>query len=278
MDWNKSNTILIIAFIVLNIFLFTSSYNNIFSEEYDVTTDEQFMESLENILMKKNITINSEIPKETYTLPTLDTEYEIVNITSGFLQSFLGPGVEPIENVTNYSNEKGETLEIIDGKKLHYTVRENVSGKIENKDIIAEKINNFIKDKKIDETGYSEDYRSIQGDGLLVVYTKHHNNFCLDNSYMNFYLDKEGIYKFEMQNILTIKETAEKTHTFSAAESLPILLSYEDVENKEIVQIEMSYYSVEDGNWQYIFGINSYPAWKVIFSDGTQRHLARFNL
>lgn len=278
MDWNKSNTILIVAFIILNIFLFASSYNDIFSEEYDVTSDKEFIENIENILMEKNIAINCGLPTETYTLPTLDTEYEIILVNKELLNNFLGPGVEPIENVTRYSNEAGETLEITDGKKLHYIIRENVSGKIENEDAITEKINKLIEEKKIDADGYSENYRSIQSSGSMVVYTKNHNNFNVDNSYMYFYLDKEGIYKFEMQNILSVKETAEKTRTFSAAESLPILISYNEIENKEIIDIEMTYYSVEDGNWQYVYGINSYPVWKVIFSDGTQKHLTRINL
>lgn len=277
MDWNKSNTILIVAFIILNIFLFASSYNDIFSEEYDVTSDKDFMENIENMLKEKNISLNSELPKETYILPRLDTEYEIININKELLTNFLGPGIEPIDNVTWYSNESGEILEITHGKKLHYTIRESISGKLENEDTITEKINKFIEDKKIDAEGYLENYRSTQNDGLLVVYTKKHNNFSVDNSYMYFYLDKEGIYKFEMQNILSVKETAEKIRTFSAAEALPILMSFSEIENKEIIHIEMTYYSVEDDNWQFVYGINSYPVWKVIFSDGTQKHLTKIS-
>lgn len=274
MDWNRASTILITAFIILNIFLFVSSYNDIFSEEYDVTSDTEFIEKVENILKEKDIVINCKLPEEAYLLPTLETEYEIININQELLTLFLGSGVEPIEDVTVYSNEKSEVLEIIDGKKLRYTIREKINGKIISEDKLTEYINKFIEDKKIDAAGYSENYRNVSDYGSLVVYTKNYNNFSIDNSYIYFYLDKDGIYKFEMQNIAAVKEKGEKIRTFSAAEALPRLLSFEDIKNKEIIEIKMTYYSVEDENWQFISGINSYPVWKVIFSDGTQKHLS----
>lgn len=278
MDWNKINTILITAFIILNIFLFVSSYNDIFSDEYKVTADKEFTEDVKNVLKEKNITVNCEMPEETYMLHALDTEYEIINIDKELLSRFLGPGPEPAEDVTLYQNENGEVLEITDGKRLHYTLREKISGKLSSEDTITKDINKFIESKKINASDYLEDYRNVSDDGALVVYTKKYNNFSLDNSYMYFYFDKEGIYKFEMQNIVSVKESAENIRTFSVAEALPSLLSYNDVENKEIISIEMTYYSVEDENWQFISGISSYPVWKVIFSDGTQKHLSVINI
>lgn len=276
MDWNKTNTILIAAFIILNIFLFTSSYNDIFSEKYDVASDTEFIDNVEEMLKDKNITISCDLPKETYMLPTLDTEYEIIHINKELLTSFLGSGVEPIEDVLIYSNNKGEIFEVTEDKKLHYTVREKVPGEVESQKI-TEHINTFIQDKKIDSEGYSENYRHASDDNLFVVYTKKYNNYSMDNSYMKFYFDKEGIYKFEMQNIAAVKETANKVRTFSAAEALPRLLSFEDIESKEIINIEMTFYSVEDENWKYISRINSDPVWKVIFNDGTQKHLSTIN-
>lgn len=277
MDWNKTNTILIAAFIILNIFLFSSSFNHIFSDEYDVLSDQEFIDDVESILKEKNIALNSELPKETYILPTLDTEYEIILISNELLERFLGPDVDAVEGVTLYNNQKGEILEFTDEKKLHYTIREKVSGESLKSELLAEYINEFIEDKKIDRTGYSENYRHISNEDMFVVYTKKFNNYSMDNSYMKFYFDKNGIYKFEMQNIVAVKETAEKIRTFSAVEALPRLLSFNDLENKEIIHIEMTFYSVEDENWQYISRINSYPVWKVIFNDGTQKHLSSIN-
>lgn len=276
MDWNKASSILIVAFIILNIFLFISSYNDIFSEEYNVNSDEEFISNMENVLREKDITIDCQIPEETYVLPVLDTEYEIIQINQELLTRFLGSDVEPVEDVTIYSNGKGEVLEIVGGKKLLYTMRENIAGEIdENK--LTEEINKFIAEKKIDIQGYSETYRKNYDYGSFVMYTKNYDNFSIDNAYMYFYLDKDGVCKFEMQNIVSITEIAGKIRTFSAAEALPRLLSFEDVENKRITEMKMTYYSIEDENWQFIYRINSYPVWKVIFSDGSQKHLPTIN-
>jgi regulatory protein YycI of two-component signal transduction system YycFG len=278
MDWNKTSSILITAFIILNIFLFISSYNDISSEEYDVTSDAEFIQNMENVLMERDIVIDCELPKETYLLPVLDTEYEIIQINQELLTRFLGSEVEPVEDVTVYSNGNGEVLEIIDGKKLQYTIRENIAGIIEDEDKLTEEIDRFIEEKRIDAQGYSETCRKISEYGSLVIYTKKYNAFSIDNAYMYFYMDNDGIYKFEMQNIVSIKEIAGKIRTFSAAEALPRLLSFEDVKNKKITEINMTYYSIEDENWQFVYRINSYPVWKVIFSDGTQKHLPTINI
>ncbi len=55
MDWNKANIVLIAAFIVLNIFLLSSSFSDVYSEEYNVNTDSEFVENVENILSERNV-------------------------------------------------------------------------------------------------------------------------------------------------------------------------------------------------------------------------------
>ncbi len=277
MDWNKANIVLIAAFIVLNIFLLSSSFSDVYSEEYNVNTDSEFVENVENILSERNVYVKCELPDEIYVLPTLGTEYEILYVSDELLTRFLGPGMQAIEDVTSYKNDTGEMLEINDGKKLNYVAREKIDGVISYEETIDKKINKFIENKKINAEGYSESFRYISQDYSIVVYTKKYNEFSLDNSYMRFYFDKEGIYRFEMQNIETAKEIAEKIRVFSAAETLPRLLSFDDVRDKEIIEIKMTYYSAEDENWQLISGINSYPVWKVIFNDGTYKHLSGIN-
>lgn len=272
MDWNKTNTILITAFLILNIFLFVFS-GNMIRADYNPNKDKEFAQEVSNLLDEKNIKINAEIPAETYTLPVLDTEYEIIHIDSQLLENFLHEKIEPLEDVYTYSNKKGEILEVIDGKKLRLELRSGVPGKIDGDLNIKEKIENFIKDYNIDAGGYAENLKHISENRCNYIYTKRYNDYSVENSYMKFFIDKEGIYKFEMQRIISISEITEKIRTIHAIEALPRILTYPEIKNKEIAKIEMTYYSVEDENWQNIERINSDPTWKVIFSDGTQIHL-----
>ena len=271
MDWNKTNTILITAFIILNVFLFTSS-NYMTKAEYNPNNDMEFEEDVANLLKQRNITINADIPDETFILPVLETEYDIIKVNSQLLEKYLHEKIEPVEDVYSYSNSNGETIEIIDGKKLRLTLRKKVNGKINENINIKEEINNFLKEKNITDD-YVENLEYISETDCHYVYTQRYNDYSMDNSYMYFFVDKEGIYKFEMQRIISVTEITEKVRTIYAIEALPRILTYPEIRNKEIAKVEITYYSVEDDNWQNIERINSDPTWKVIFSDGTQKHL-----
>lgn len=52
MDWNKTNTILITAFIILNVFLFVSS-KNIRNAEYNPNYDKEFAQEVAYLLEEK---------------------------------------------------------------------------------------------------------------------------------------------------------------------------------------------------------------------------------
>ncbi|HCS11273.1 MAG TPA: hypothetical protein DIV40_07455, partial [Clostridiales bacterium] len=98
MDWNKTNTILITAFIILNVFLFVST-KNMTNAEYAPMNDKEFAQEVSYLLDGQNIKINVEIPDETYILPVLETEYEIIQIDSKLLENFLSERIEPVEDV-----------------------------------------------------------------------------------------------------------------------------------------------------------------------------------
>lgn len=277
MDWNKSNTILIIAFIILNIFLLLATFSDIFADNSNIAIDVNFKENIENLLKSKNIDINCEIPNNIYIMPVLETEYDIIQINNALLEKYLGKGVEAQEGVFVYNNDKNETLEIVDNKKIIYTIRDKVSGEIKSDEFINQVINMFLDSKKIDKTGFLESNRFISNDGSSITYAESYNEIYIDNSYMCFYIDKNGIYKFEMQRANSVMEIKDKIRAVPAIESLPRIITYDDIKDKDIIDIKMTYYSKEDENWKYISRINSDPTWKVIFSDGTQKHLPSFD-
>lgn len=276
MDWNKANTILISAFMILNIFLFTSS-NYLAQADYNPNRDEQFVENVTLLLNQKNIEIHADIPEEYLVLPVLETEYAIIQVDENLLENFLDEKIEPLDDVYVYGNRRGESLEIIEGKKLRLTLRDKVQGKIGENLNVKEEIQSFIEDKKIDMEGYVENFKYISESEHIYIYTEEYNNYSMDNSYIHFSVDREGIYRFEMQKIISVTEINEKVRTVHAIEALPRILTYPEIENKKIEKIEMTYYSAEDSNWQNIESINSDPTWKVIFSDGTQKHLPEVN-
>jgi len=278
-DWNKSNTILIIAFVIINIFLFTTDYNTKADNELSVYEDKNFVENVNKQLKSKNINIETNVPKETYTLPVLETEYEIIEINDELVQNYLGVNVKSSKDVFVYNNNQGETLEIVDGKRIVYTLRQKIPSKEGdyNDEIVNNVIKEFLQNKKLNNEGFVNTEKYIYSDYQIVTYVQIYNELSLENSYMRFYVDKEGIYKFEMQKISSVMEIKAKVHTISSYEALLRLMAYEDIKNKDIVGIKMTYYSLENDNWKYITRINADPTWKVIFSDGTQILLSSFD-
>jgi len=276
MDWNKSNTILIIAFIILNIFLLLSTFGDIFNDNFNVNQDEVFVENVKGLLKSKNINVNCEIPENIYVLPVLEAEYDIIEINNDLVQTYLGKTVEAKEDIYDYVNDKKEALQIIDGKKIKFTIREKVSGEITDKELINQEIKAFIEEKGIDDTGFDESYKYFSENGSYIIYTQKHNEFDINNSYMKFLIDQNGIYEFEMQRINTVVEIKDKIRTISAIEALPRLMTYDDIKDKDIIEIKMSYHNEENENWKYVAKTNSDPTWKVIFSDGTQKCLPNF--
>ncbi len=277
MDWNRSNTILIMAFVILNIFLLMSTFSNIFTENFNVNLDKDFLENVESLLKSKNINIKCEIPEEIYVLPVLDTEYEMIEVNNALVQKYLGKDVEAIEDVYRYTNDKNEILEIIDGKKIKFIKRNMISGKINDTELINRSIKAFIEENDINDSGFTESYKYISENGSYVTYTQNYNNNSIDNSYMKFLFDKEGLYEFEMQKISAVIEIKDKIRTISAIEALPRLMAYDNLKDNNIVEIKMGYYSIENENWKYIKKINADPTWKVIFSDGSQKYLSSFD-
>ena len=273
MDWNKSNTILIIAFIILNIFLLLASFSDIFANNSNAVSSEDYENKVENLLKSKNINIKCEIPYDTYVLPVLEAEYKIIDINNVLVQKYLGKSVEAEENVFIYTNGNNETLEIVDGKKIIYTVREKVPFDIVNDEFINQSIKTFIEGQELIYTGFVESNRYKSDYDSCITYIENYNGFNIDNSYMHFYVDKNGVYKFEMQRVNSVMEIKGKIRTTPAIESLSRLMTY-DIKDKDIIDIKMTYFSREDENWKYITKINSDPTWKVIFSDGTEEHLS----
>ena len=273
MDWNKSNTILILAFIILNIFLLVATFSDTFTDDTNVVVNGEFKNDVEELLKKKNINIKCEIPDDSYILPVLETEFEIIRINKELLEKYLGNGVEAQDGVFKYINNKNEILEIVDNKKIIYTMRNKAPGEIRDDESVNKAVDEFLKGKSIDKKGMSESYKYISNEGFTVTYTEKFNDYSIDNSYMRFFLDSNGIYKFEMQRASSIIEIKDKTRLIPALEALPRIITYDDLKDKDITEIKVAYCSKEDGNWQNIFRTNSDPTWKVIFSDGTQKNL-----
>lgn len=79
MDWAKAKSILIIAFIITNLFLGYSVLRDSEAQDYAYTVSEERINDIKSILQEKNIIVKADIPQEIIQLPKLTVKYETYN-------------------------------------------------------------------------------------------------------------------------------------------------------------------------------------------------------
>ena len=273
MDWNKSNTILIIAFLVVNVFLFGFIYvSDNFTEKYNLEEKEEFLNSVKEILKTKNITITCEIPRKVYKAPFLEIKYDTIHPNEEIIKNFIGDYDGIINDEILFYENEYESIEIVGMKKIIYNNEKAYITEIKNAEFVDNIISDFCNEKKVDASNFIK-VNEIDGDDYkLVTFVEKYKGYNIENAYMKFYIKGEKVFRFEMQKVISLNERAQIT-SISAAEALLRLMAIDSIINKEVTDIQICYYTSEDEDFENINSINVDLVWKVIFSDNTFSYL-----
>ncbi|MDW7668528.1 MAG: hypothetical protein SCJ93_06870 [Bacillota bacterium] len=270
MNWNKAKTILIIAFIILNVFLFyeVQDANN---ESYEGLSDE-FINHVVEKLLEKNIVIEGEVPEEIYKKPLLEVEYYLV--TREDVAKYIGEDYEEVLENTLFTNEEGSYVRIENNKKLIYNIRD-VNGSLEiSKEDALQIIDKYKENQNMDIDDYKLDLIVKKDNIYEVIYKRYYEGNFLENDYYKFIIDNIGVAGFETQRISKIEPKEGLITVTSAYESL-LRLKNENPEEKTIInKIEICYYTDENiEGWENILRANMDPTWKVITERGNIKYL-----
>ncbi len=274
MDWNKSKSILIIAFIIVNIFLLIVIFDDeLISNNYEAV-DKSFIEDVVSDLKQKNINVLCEIPLETHSLPLLEIDYKILEPENKIIKNFLGNNIEAEENKYIYKNESGETLEIKNNKLLIYEKRKPKKlNQGEQVNIDEQEMYNILKDKNISLDEYEKSFEYKCDDTCCIMFTKKYSKFNIENAYIKVYFDSQGLYKLEIQEIEEIRSNGGNINVTCASEALLRLFIDDNIRDKNITNIQLCYYTKKVEDWDKVATINADPTWKVEFDDGTYEYL-----
>lgn len=273
MDWSKAKNILIVAFIITNLFL---AYVLIDTKSIDnPTVDNEFITDVRNLLLEKDIKIDSTIPTEIPSLPLLTIEYETykpVDLASKFLGQYTAENIEGKE----YYRNGDETLIISNGNEIIYTDDNNIKKiqSFEKKNLIriAE---DFIRNKGFASDDYKlSDFRENNG-VYYIEFNKVIKDMFLEKSYMKFDIDASGIKKFERYWISSAELGDNNIALMSAPRALLKLITMKDAYGKTITDISTCYYldlqkHMSVGDPKKMKGGKATLAWRVQFSDGTK--------
>ncbi len=273
MDWNKSNTILIVAFLIVNVFLFSFIYiSDNFTEKYNLNEKEEFINSIKEILKSKNITISCEVPSKIYKAPFLEIKYDIIHPSKELIENYIGEYNGIINDEILFYENENESLEIVGMKKIIYNNEKAYNTEIKNAENVDNIISEFCNEKKIDASSFNKVSEIDVDDYKLITFVEKYKGFNLENAYMRFYIKGEEVFKFEMQKVVSLNERAH-IESISAAEALLRLMTFELINNKEIVDMQICYYTSENEDFESINSIDVDLVWKVIFSDKTYVYL-----
>ncbi|GAB6085830.1 two-component system regulatory protein YycI [Alkaliphilus crotonatoxidans] len=280
MDWSKAKNILILAFIITNIFLIYHIGMDIFySDELRLISDE-YIDYVENELTRHGITVKDEIPKEIFTMPVLVVKYELFDHEATALQ-LLGEGYRRVdENI--YENDHAQLI-IESNKRLKYSLTDNtvVDYRIDDEKAV-EISNEFLKEHNLyrNDITLKQVYLGTEkayGDTPLykLVYNQTYKGKFLGESYINVYVNHKGVVGMEAMLLKPDKTQNQKERTIPATEALLRKMSHIVNDHKEdvvISDIEIGYYfnpnDVQFSTWQQIEWATAFPAWKITLKNG----------
>ncbi|WIV12504.1 two-component system regulatory protein YycI [Proteiniborus sp. MB09-C3] len=277
MDWSKAKNILIIAFIITNIFL---AYVLINSRNTNVPiVGDDFIKDVKAFLLEKNIKVAVDIPKDIPSLPLFRIKYEIYN-PQDIANRFLGKRytTETIKgNPYSYFINGNKNVTVKNGNEIIY---ENTDTSLLYDNLTTNKAENiakgFIEDKGFSVDDYKLSIINHEDGAYFIEYTKIIDDFYFEKSYMRFIISSTGINRFERYWIESAESDDPITITImSAPRALLKLLAMEEAYDKTIEEISICYYldpqkhmgASDPGNTK---GGKATPAWRIIFDDGTK--------
>jgi regulatory protein YycI of two-component signal transduction system YycFG len=272
MDWNKAKTILIIAFVILDIFL-VSQVMSIRNESRPVVS----LDIIKENLSEHDIEIAIDVTGEEMILPLLEVEYMIFNSESNEIREFLGDEYNELIENEYYINADGKSIQINQGKKFLFMTREVESGIKPNITDAAEQIESFARQYQIELGGFYQTGIFTTDNTNRIVYSENYQGDSLENSYYMFIQDGSGVVGFEMQRVRNLRETQANIVLSRPQEALLRLLKYNDIRGETVIGMDICYYRDESLiNWNDIVVDNLEPTWKVVFESGTIKYLLEF--
>ncbi len=276
MDWSKAKTILIVALLfanaILGYFVITDSLESNASGK--AAADIQ----VEELLQRRDITLQSEIPVTPESLMSITVEFERNEPYDINSRYFDGKGIRELKGEEIEEVYRGyESVTIKNGKLLIYENRDRMA--VVTKAVELEAAENTAKEF-LQERGYSSadmklTYHQEEKGGYRLEYSK-----ILENSYVevgntSFLIAGDTVKRMERTWLNTVEIQQSDLSLIPAEKAILELLSIEQAHGKTVTDISLCYYfdpekqNNYDGYQQATQG-NAVPGWRIQFEDGTK--------
>jgi len=280
MDWSKAKTILIIAFIITNVFIVFLLLSDRPIEEPTIT--DKFISNVKELLKDKNIYIEASIPREIAYLNSMIVEFEKADNQSLNRLYFDNNGVIHSDGSLKEITYGMESILIINNRLIIYENNdEKARYNLLNIDDAIEIAEDFLMKGNFSTSDMKLTYSKQENNVFYLEYSKVYEDTYIERAYTNFQIDERGVKRFE-RLWLNAKEIGDtKIYISTAPKSLLNLLGMQEVYNNTITDISLCYY-FDPEKHEYIEEPGeakqgkAVPAWRIQFEDGYKVYIDEY--
>lgn len=289
MDWSKAKNLLIIAFILTNIFLVYNIRSETFKHGETQIANNRYLDDVEQHLNDNGIDIDTHIPEEIVSMPMLVVRYKNFD-SDKTAKTLLGKNYDKKIEVFGSNDLKREVFRK-DNKKLV------IEG---NKRLVYKNMNDDEQDCTLDEKivmkmsdDFLKQYKLMQDDIVLdqiyygieehidnepvykLIYNQTYKNKFLGESYIHVYINHRGIIAMEAMLLEHERTQQQRKKIIPATEALMKSMGIILEENEKpisIKEIEVGYYFspayYTESDWKEIDSGTALPSWKITIQNG----------
>lgn len=257
MDWAKAKFILIIAFIITNMFLGYSYYKTTSNAQNGHFSDGEYREYVQMLLKKKNIELKIEVPEYEQRLGPILVKYEMPD------RDIYKTLVEEKGAVYEFEGPNKSVL-TFDAKLKKYDVESAI-----------DYANGFLKLYGLNRHGIKLKKASENPEHIEVVYAGDYDGHFLEKSYMSFKFQRDGSLRVERLWLIPEKSGFQKRLLISPYEA--IVKVYPELDDSSVISdISLGYYFKlgENLNIKDTKTAKAFPAWRITLSDGTEKYVS----
>lgn len=247
MNWSRAKTILIVVFLIADIFLFSVTYKGSIE-----TTNTNSISQVVMHLEKQGIKIESIIPDKGISCPLLNVKYKYFDENEALNTFFYSAQNIDIkrDDFRTVMNNDGIFLEMKNNGELFYLNKNMTEEEDEvlNEKQALNKMEEFLDKLDINLNELYSSHKTVEDGHVKMKYTQGYKNMFLDNTYMEIKASNKGVTYLKMLWFESIKSGKTKKDVISPVKVL-MKLSEVFKDNEKTVTVE----EISQG---YLFGLN----------------------
>ncbi len=278
MNWSKAKTILIVVFLIADIFLLYESYLGPLALR--MARDKENTKEIVDYLEKQGISVKSAIPKPGSSKAALDVKYKYFN--EQYAMGNFFDGLEDVD-VKNYDDRivmenKDIYVEINGNVELIYTNKALIEGQTGSFDEgeAQKKMEAFLKKMGINQKDRYSGIKKMKNGYLEMSCSQGYKGTFLDRSCLEIQATDKGVVSMKMLWFETVNNGKAKKEVISPVNALMKLseLYKDDEQNIIVLDMSLGYYFNTDVEDVKEFDVTTVkegtaiPVWKVITDKG----------